>query len=144
MSEENKATSLYMRKRVLVVEDDPQGSKLIGLVLRKLGVANVENVTNGQEALDAIDAATEKFDLVISDWNMPVMTGIQLLSRVRKTHYRLPFIIITGRGTGESAVEAKMEGVTSFISKPYTPHQLISKITAVFDGDAKNPDDENG
>jgi len=122
----------FDRCRVLVVEDDPLGAKLISMVLRKLGFEEIEMTQNGEEAWALIENATQAFDLVISDWNMPQMTGLELLQKVRETNARMPFIMITGRGMLESAVDAKTHGVTHFIYKPYTPHQLIEKINKTF------------
>ena len=125
---------LYRKKHVLIVEDDPQGGKLIEMVLNKLGVGNISRTLNGKNGWEAINNSDGNFDLVISDWNMPEMTGIELLSKVRHEYGNLPFIMITGRGTMESAVDAQGEGVTWFISKPYSPQKLIEKITDVFEG----------
>jgi two-component system chemotaxis response regulator CheY len=129
---EIKKSISYFRYRVLVVEDDTLGAKLITLVLHKLGFEDIELTQNGEDAWNLIENATQPFDLVISDWNMPHMTGLELLQKVRKTNSHLPFIMITGRGMLESAVDAKTHGVTHFIYKPYTPHQLIEKIHKTF------------
>jgi len=123
----------YDRCRVLIVEDDPMGAKLISMVLRKMGFADIEMTQNGKEAWALIENATQAFDLVISDWNMPQMTGYDLLQKVRTIDARLPFIMITGRGMLESAVDAKTQGVSHFIYKPYTPQQLIEKINKTFE-----------
>lgn len=118
----------FGRYRVMVAEDDPQGAKLISMVLRKLGFEDIHMAEDGLKARDMFENTTQAFKLVISDWNMPGMTGLELLQHVRQTNSSLPFIMITGRGMMESAVDAKMHGVTHFIHKPYTPQQLIGKI----------------
>ena len=100
------------------------------MVLRKLGFEDIIHLENGKEGWIAVRDAEEAFDLVISDWDMPEMTGIELLSRIREEHIEVPFIMITGRGKVESVTTAKTHGVTSFIPKPYTPLQLIQKIKA--------------
>lgn len=133
MTTPQEATILkrLMKARVLVVEDDPQGSALIKLVLDDMGVRNVVHAGDGSEAWDLVEDSIRRdalFDLIISDWNMPVMTGIMLLSKVRDAALKMPFIMITGRGTVESTVEAKVMGVTVYIAKPYTPRQLREKV----------------
>lgn len=120
-------------QRILLAEDDTQGGKLITMMLRKVGFAEVRLETNGSEALQAYEEAEGAYDLVISDWNMPGLTGIELLKAVRERDYRQPFIMITGRGLMESAVEAKAEGVNAYLAKPYTPRQLLEKVTTVLD-----------
>ncbi|MEG3620360.1 response regulator [Magnetovibrio sp. PR-2] len=123
----------YWRYRVLVAEDDTQAAKLIKMVLDKLGFEQVDMAVDGNEAWDFVDNATQPYHLIISDWNMLGITGLELLKNVRKRYPSLPFIMITGRGKLESAIEAKKNDVTWFINKPYGPRQLIEKIDVIFD-----------
>lgn len=116
------------RQRVLLVEDDVQGARLLTMVIEDLGVAALVHAKDGQEAWDAYSSAAEPFTVVISDWNMPNMTGAELLEKVRGVDRNLPFIMITGRGLIDSAVEAKTLGVTAYMAKPYTPQQIVSKL----------------
>ena len=125
--------SQLVRQRVLLVEDDPQGAQLLKMVLEDLGVIEVVHAGDGQQAWDAFSVASDPFTVVISDWNMPGMTGLQLLEKVRAVSRTIPFIMITGRGLIDSAVEAKTHGVTAYISKPYTPQQIVSKLLGVID-----------
>lgn len=139
MSDESVVLRRLRKMRVLVVEDDPQGSALIKLVLKDMGIEAVEHAEDGAQAWALVklnekeEDEDKKFSLIISDWNMPVMSGITLLSRVRDAGNKVPFIMITGRGTVESTVEAKVMGVNVYIAKPYTPRQLKDKILAIFE-----------
>ena len=123
-----KSTQLHKNFKVLVAEDDPTGQYLIKIVLNKMQIENVTVVENGLEAWNLLAEESTKFDLVISDSNMPMGTGLELLQEMREQEISTPFLMITGRGLVESAVEAKMFGVTSFMTKPYSPFQLIDKI----------------
>lgn len=123
------------RKKILVAEDNDQAARLIMLVLKDMGAKEVVFAKDGLEAWEQFEVAgkQEPFHLVISDWNMPNLTGIQLLRRLRKTGHHLPFIMVTGRGTVDSATQAVDSGVTVYIPKPFTPDQLISKIATVLE-----------
>lgn len=123
------------RKKILVAEDNDQAARLIMLVLKDMGAKEVVFAKDGLEAWEKFEEAgkQEPFHLVISDWNMPNLTGIQLLKRLRKTGHHLPFIMVTGRGTVDSATQAVDSGVTVYIPKPFTPDQLISKIATVLE-----------
>jgi len=123
------------KRRIIVAEDNDQAARLVMLVLRDMGAQDVEFAKDGQEAWDLIEASkkSDPFRLVISDWNMPNLTGIQLLKRLRKTNNPVPFIMITGRGTVDSALQAAMSGATTYIPKPFTPDQLMRKITSVME-----------
>ena len=127
--------SRLKRKKILVVEDNDQSARLIMMVLKDMGAQEVVFAKDGAEAWDKIEAVKKSgaFNLVISDWNMPNLTGIQLLDRLRKTGSHVPFIMITGRGTVDSATRAVDSGVTVYIPKPFTPDQLSSKIANVLE-----------
>lgn len=117
--------------RILVVEDDPQGMILLKMLLEDLGVTHILEAPNGAEAwkiVQDLHAQKIRVGLIICDWNMPEMTGIELLTKVREIDHRTPFLMITGRGSVESTVEAKMAGVTAYVAKPYTPLQITEKI----------------
>jgi two-component system chemotaxis response regulator CheY len=117
---------------VLLVEDDGFALKLAQSVLRNLGVGNVVLARDGAEAIKILDSKATKADLIISDWNMPNVTGLDLLRHVRKTWHNMPFIMLTGRATEEFVLAAKENGVNGYVIKPFSPDQLKRKIEAVF------------
>lgn len=117
--------------KVLLVEDEPFAQKLATTVLRQLGVSAVMTARDGQEALAVLRKSETQYDLIISDWNMPNMSGIELLREVRRTWPKMPFLMLTGKMTEESVVEARNNGVNAYVVKPFSPDQLIKKISTV-------------
>ncbi len=117
--------------RVLIVEDDPQSAKFLQKVLAKLGVHQAYRSVDGREAQEFLDAADDMVDLIICDWEMPRMTGIELLQQVRTVHLDMPFIMVTGNADAESAKLAAKYGVNGYISKPYLPQQIADSLTTL-------------
>jgi two-component system chemotaxis response regulator CheY len=105
--------------------------KIIRNLLKQLGFTNVEEATDGSEALGKLRDG--EFDLVISDWNMEPMTGLQLLKEVRADERlrSVPFIIITAESKIENVVAAKEAGVSNYIVKPFNAATLKAKLTSV-------------
>jgi two-component system chemotaxis response regulator CheY len=116
---------------ILLVEDEPFAQKLAQSALRQIGVRSVILAKNGSEAMEILSLPHKKFDLVISDWNMPEMTGLDLLKKVRETWTDMPFIMLTGKTTADFILAAKEFGVNGYIAKPFAPAQLTAKIAAV-------------
>ena len=116
---------------ILIVDDYKTMLKIIGNLLKQLGFTNVEEATGGSEALGKLPDG--EFDLVISDWNMEPMTGLQLLKEVRADDRlrAVPFIIITAESKIENVVAAKEAGVSNYIVKPFNSATLKAKLTSV-------------
>src|SRR3954451_19223076 len=91
----------FSRVSVLVVDDEAFALKLAITVLKQIGVRTAIPAKSGPEALKILSEPTQKFDLVISDWNMPEMTGLNFLKHVRETWPDMPFIMLTGKTTGD-------------------------------------------
>jgi two-component system chemotaxis response regulator CheY len=123
---------LFAKLTVLLVEDDSFALKLAQTVLRNLGVAHVILARDGAEAIKILDSKATRADLIISDWNMPNVTGLDLLRHVRKTWANMPFIMLTGRATEDFVIAAKEHGVNGYVVKPFSPDQLSRKIQSVF------------
>jgi len=117
---------------VLIVDDYKTMLRIIRNLLKQLGFENVEEATDGSAALQKLRDG--KFGLVISDWNMEPMTGIQLLREVRADGNlrKLPFIMVTAESKTENVVIAKEAGVTNYIVKPFNAATLKSKLVGVF------------
>jgi two-component system, chemotaxis family, chemotaxis protein CheY len=128
----------FAKLTVLLVEDDSFALKLAQGVLRNLGVGHVILARDGAEAIKILDSKATKADLIISDWSMPNVTGLDLLRHVRKTWHNMPFIMLTGRDTEDFVLAAKDNGVNGYVVKPFSPDQLMRKIQAVFN--IKPPD----
>lgn len=117
---------------ILVVDDFATMRRIVKGVLKKLGFKNIIEAENSKTALSKLKK--EDVGLVISDWNMPEMTGLELLKAV-KTEEKfkdLPFIMLTAEGQKDCVIEAVKAGVTNFIVKPFTPDTLKEKLNAVF------------
>ena len=116
--------------KILIVEDQDEVRTLIRHMVLNIGFTQVFESSDGREALTFIDEADDFVDLIICDWNMPGMSGVELLRQVRSVYEDMPFLIVTGRDDVESVVEAKSSGVTAYIRKPFTLPQLEFKIRA--------------
>ena len=116
---------------VLIVDDYKTMLRIIRNLLKQIDFNNVEEALDGSEALSKLRAGS--FGLVISDWNMAPMTGLQLLQEVRADS-RLkttPFIMITAESKTENVVAAKQAGVSNYIVKPFNAETLRDKIEKV-------------
>ncbi len=116
---------------VLIVDDYRTMLRIIRNLLKQLDFNNVDEATDGTEALAKLRAG--QFGLVISDWNMAPMTGLDLLKEVRADQ-RLkatPFIMITAESKTENVVAAKAAGVSNYIVKPFNAETLREKIEKV-------------
>jgi two-component system chemotaxis response regulator CheY len=116
---------------VLIVDDYKTMLRIIRNLLKQLEFDNVEEATDGAEALAKLRAGN--FGLVISDWNMEPMTGLDLLKEVRADSRlkHLPFIMITAESKTENVVAAKQAGVSNYIVKPFNAETLREKIEKV-------------
>ena len=126
--------SVDLNMSVLVVDDYKTMLRIIGNLLKQIGFQNVDEATDGAAALQKL--REKQYGLVISDWNMEPMTGLQLLKEVRADNRlaKVPFIMITAESKTENVVAAKAAGVTNYIVKPFNAETLKQKIAAVFDG----------
>ncbi|WP_425406001.1 chemotaxis response regulator CheY [Hwanghaeella sp.] len=120
-----------LNMQVLIVDDYKTMLRIIRNLLKQLGFNNVDEAMDGSEALQKLRA--KDYGLVISDWNMEPMTGIQLLREVRadKRMQNLPFIMITAESKTENVIAAKQAGVSNYIVKPFNAATLKQKLTSV-------------
>jgi two-component system chemotaxis response regulator CheY len=116
---------------VLVVDDYSTMRRIIKNLLNQIGFQNVEEADNGATAYDKLRA--QKFGLVVSDWNMEPMTGLELLKLVRADSAlkSLPFIMVTAESKTENVIAAKQAGVSNYIVKPFNAETLKAKIASV-------------
>ena len=116
---------------ILIVDDYKTMLRIIRNLLKQLDFHNVDEALDGGAALEKL--REKKYDLVISDWNMEPMTGIQLLKEVRsdKELRKMPFIMITAESKTENVVIAKEAGVSNYIVKPFNAATLKSKLVGV-------------
>ncbi len=116
---------------VLVVDDNLQALKIMKMVLAGLGVGNIYTAKDGLEAQEFLGAFENQVDVVICDWEMPRMSGLELLKQIRSERPDMPFMMVTGHAEVQSVKAAKKSGVTAYVSKPFTPQQMKEKITAL-------------
>ncbi len=116
---------------VLVVDDYSTMRRIIKNLLNQIGVQNVDEADNGASAYDKMRA--KKFGLVISDWNMEPMSGLELLKLVRADAglKDTPFIMVTAESKTENVIAAKQAGVSNYIVKPFNAETLKTKISSV-------------
>jgi two-component system chemotaxis response regulator CheY len=116
---------------ILIVDDYKTMLRIIRNLLKQLGFSNVDEATDGSMALQKL--RDKDYGLVISDWNMEPMTGIQLLREVRAdTRLKtLPFIMITAESKTENVIAAKEAGVNNYIVKPFNAATLKTKLSTV-------------
>ena len=120
-----------MNMKVLIVDDYKTMLRILRNLLTQLKFTDIDEASDGAEALGKLDE--EKFGLVISDWNMEPMTGIQLLREVRASAElkHIPFIMITAESKSENVIAAKEAGVSNYIVKPFNAETLKSKMVSV-------------
>ena len=116
---------------VLVVDDYKTIVRILQTLLKSIGFTNVHSAASGEEALARM--SEQRYGLVISDWNMDPMTGLDLLTTVRADQDKkaTPFIMVTAESKTDNVVAAKRAGVNNYIVKPFNAQTLKQKIVAV-------------
>ena len=114
--------------KVLVVDDFATMRKIIKNVLKQIDIDSVTEAENGKQALEILKK--EKIDLIISDWIMPEMTGIEFLKACKSDESikKIPFIMVTAEAQKSSVIEAIKSGADNYIVKPFTPEKLKEAI----------------
>ena len=120
-----------MNMNILIVDDYKTMLRIVRNLLKQLGFENVDEATDGSMALGKL--RERNYSLVISDWNMEPMTGLQLLKEVRADSRlkTMPFLMITAESKTENVIEAKKAGVNNYIVKPFNADTLKGKLQAV-------------
>lgn len=120
--------------KVLVVDDFATMRRIIKNVLKQIGFTHVLEADDGTTALEVLKE--NKVDLIISDWNMPKMTGLDLLKTVRSEEAtkKIPFVMVTAEAQKENVLQAVQAGVSNYIVKPFTADAVKTKLTQIFGG----------
>ena len=118
----------------MLVDDIPAMRLLVRQMLRNLGIQQVVEAADGSSALQKL--RDQPVDVILSDWNMIPMTGLQLLMAVREEprHRLTPFIMITGQHTNDHVVRARAAGVSGYLIKPFTVDSLARQLTRALGG----------
>jgi two-component system chemotaxis response regulator CheY len=119
--------------KILVVDDFAAMRQLVKKSLQQLGFNNVAEAAGAVDAVRKMESG-EKFDFIISDWNMPNMTGLELLTYVRSEDgmKKVPFLMITAEAQKENIIQAAKAGVSQYIVKPFTAESLQQKLETIF------------
>mgnify|MGYP003393272590 CR=1 FL=1 len=119
--------------KILVVDDNAEMCSVVRRMLGEMGVTKVFTSKSAPDALKLLNTAKgpADIDIILCDWNMPGMSGIELLQQVRPNNPDLPFLMITGNATEQFVLEAQQNGVTGYIAKPFSPIVLQKKLNAV-------------
>lgn len=119
--------------RILIVDDFSTMRRIVKNLLADLGFTNTAEAEDGSGALNML--RNETFDFVVTDWNMPVMTGIELLKAIRTDDKlkHLPVLMVTAEAKREQIIEAAQSGVNGYIIKPFTAQTLEEKLGKIFE-----------
>ena len=119
--------------KILVVDDFSTMRRIVKNLLRDLGFTNIDEADDGNTGLPKLQSG--KFDFLITDWNMPGMTGIDLLKAVRADPglAQLPVLMVTAESKREQIIEAAQAGVNGYVVKPFTAGTLEEKINKIFE-----------
>ena len=121
-----------LEMEVLVVDDFATMRRIVKNVLKQIGFRHISEADDGKSALKAMKS--EKYDLVMCDWNMPEMPGIDLLNTVRADDELkdTPFVMVTAEAQKENILEAVKAGVSNYVVKPFTAETVEEKLKRVF------------
>jgi two-component system chemotaxis response regulator CheY len=125
------AASIPAKAKILVIDDDQMMRLRTRHMLGVVGIENVFEVENGGQAMLVFHHAPLTFDLIMCDWNMPGMSGVQVCQQIRAVRRTVPFVMMTGRLDAESVKTAKEAGVSAYIAKPFHAQQLQAKLASL-------------
>ena len=121
------------KTKFLVVDDFSTMRRIVRNLLKELGYAGVDEAEDGVQALQKLK--TEKYDFVVSDWNMPNMDGLELLKRIRADAAlsKLPVLMVTAEAKKENIIAAAQAGASGYVVKPFTAATLDEKLSKIFE-----------
>jgi two-component system chemotaxis response regulator CheY len=123
-----------LKMKVLVVDDFATMRRILRNILKQIGFKNIIEADDGKSALKELKK--EKVDLIMCDWNMPEMSGIELLKNVKSDDELkdIPFVMVTAEAQKDNIVDAVKSGVSNYIVKPFTAETITEKLNKVFGG----------
>ena len=118
--------------KILVVDDSSTMVRIISNTLKRIGYTNILTAFDGIEATEQLEK-NKDIELIITDWNMPNMNGLELVIYIRKdeTYKETPIVMVTTEGGKAEVITALKAGVNNYIVKPFTPQVLKEKLSAV-------------
>lgn len=115
--------------KVLVVDDSGTMRRIVSNGLAKIGIKDIVEADNGETALEAFKKGG--IELIISDWNMPVMDGYDLILAIRELDKTVPILMVTTNAASQDVIKAIQAGATNYVVKPFTPDTLLEKVQAI-------------
>ncbi len=117
--------------KVLVVDDFATMRRILKNILKQLGFTNIVEADDGTTAWEVLEE--QSIDLIISDWNMPKMTGLDLLKKVRASsdYSKIPFLMVTAEAQKQNVIEAVQAGVSNYVVKPFTAEGIYDKLSKI-------------
>ncbi len=117
--------------KVLVVDDFATMRRILKNILKQLGFTNIVEADDGTTAWEVLEG--QSIDLIISDWNMPKMTGLDLLKKVRASsdYSKTPFLMVTAEAQKQNVIEAVQAGVSNYVVKPFTAEGIYDKLSKI-------------
>ena len=121
-----------LNMKVLVVDDFATMRRIVKNILNQIGLKNIIEADDGSTALEVLKK--DKVDLIMSDWNMPKVTGLELLKAVRsdESMQDIPFLMVTAEGQKDSVIQTVQAGVSDYIIKPFTADTVKEKLERMF------------
>lgn len=118
--------------KVLVVDDSPTMRRIVVQMLKRLGYKDIVEADHGKDALERLESEGN-FELLLTDWNMPIMNGLELVQAVRADPQlaNLPILMVTTRNMKQDIVSAMRAGVNNYVTKPFDPKTIKEKIDKV-------------
>jgi len=120
--------------KVLIVDDSMVMRRVIAGCLKKIGVTNVVEATNGEEAVNLLLPESD-IDLVLMDWNMPVMNGFEALKTVRASKVDTPIVMITTEVEKDKVLDAIKNGANDYLAKPFGPNDIQTRLKRFLEPD---------
>lgn len=129
--------TLKLDAKILIIDDMSTMRKIVSNMLNKIGYTNLDEAEDGDPAWKMINEAHDQgkpYDLIVSDWNMPIMTGLDLLKNIRSSEKfkKLAFLMVTAEAEQANVVIAVKAGVSNFVVKPFSVQILKEKIEKIF------------
>ncbi len=121
-----------LNMEVLIVDDFATMRRILKNILTQIGFNNLYEAGDGKSALKLLK--NQKIDLIMCDWNMPIMTGLDLLNAVRGDDElkEIPFVMVTAEAQKENIIQAVQAGVNNYVVKPFTTETITQKLEKVF------------
>jgi two-component system, chemotaxis family, chemotaxis protein CheY len=123
-----------LNMKVMIVDDFATMRRILRNILKQIGFKNIIEAEDGKHALKELKK--EKVDLIMCDWNMPEMPGIELLKNVRSDDElkKIPFVMVTAEAQKDNILEAVKSGVSNYVVKPFTAETITEKLNKIFGG----------